>query len=100
MCSFGYTFFNFGGFTMEKLTVGLFSKALIDSINENIRKVVKDYAEYLEPAKEAMIDSEATLALSKIKEIISDESLEESTKAEKIRDVFDKYDLDFDGFEY
>ena len=47
-----------------------------------------------------MIDSEATLALSKIKEIISDESLDESTKAEKIRDVFDKYDLNFESFEY
>ena len=85
---------------MEKLTASLFSKVLMDSINENIRKIVKDYAEYLEPAKGAMIDSEATLTLYKIKEIIDDDSLDKSTKAEKIRNVFDKYDLDFDSFEY
>ena len=100
MCSFGYTFFNFGGFIMDKLKVGLFSKVLRDSIDEDIRKVVLNYAKYLEPTKEAMTDSEATLALYKIKEIISDESLCEKDKAEKIRDVFEQYDLDFDSFEY
>ena len=85
---------------MDKLKASLFSKVLKDSIDEDIRKVVKEYAEYLEPAKEAMTDSEATLALYKIKEIVSDENLNEKDKAEKIRDIFDTYSLDFDGFEY
>ena len=85
---------------MDNLTVGLFSKALMDSINENIRKVVKDYAEYLEPAKDSMINSEAILALYKIKEIISDESLGENEKTETVREILNTYDLDLDSFEY
>lgn len=100
MCSFGYTFFNFGGFTMNELKVSIFSKVLRESINENIHKVVKEYAEYLEPAKEVMINTEATSALYKIKKIIFDEALSDTEKVGKIRDVFDTYNLDFESFEY
>lgn len=98
MCSFGYTFFNSGGFTMEKLTAGLFSKVLKDSINEDLCKIVTDYAKYLEPVKGALINSEATAALFDVKEILSQKSLGENTKLQRIQDVFDKYDLDFDSY--
>ncbi len=98
MCSFGYTFFNSGGFTMEKLTAGLFSKVLKDSINDDLSKIVSNYAVYLEPAKGALINSEATVALFDIKKILSKKNISENTKLQKIRDVFDRYDLDFDSY--
>ena len=100
MCSFGYTFFNFGGFAMKQLTIGLFSKNLMDSINEHIHKVVKEYVEYLEPAHEAMINSESLSALFEVQKIINNENLSETDKIKKIRDVFGVYDLDFDRFEF
>lgn len=84
---------------MKQLTVKVFSKVLMDSINENIRKAVRDYAEFLEPAKDVMINSEALSALFQIQKIINNETLCEKYKIEKIRDVFDVYDLDFDRFE-
>ena len=98
MCSFGYTFFNFGGFVMEKLTAGLFSKALKDSINEDLYRIVADYIKYLEPATGALINPEATVALFDIQKIISKKTLRENTKLKKIQDIFDKYDLDFESY--
>lgn len=98
MCSFGYTFFYSGGFTMEKLTAGLFSKVLKDSINEDLCKIVADYAKYLEPATDTLINSEATVALWDIQKILSKKTLNESTKLQKIQDVFNKYDLDFESY--
>ena len=83
---------------MEKLTAGLFSKVLKDSINEDLCKIVTNYAEYLEPAKGALINSEATVALFDIKKILSKKNISESTKLQRIQDIFDKYDLDFDSY--
>ncbi len=98
MCSFGYTFFNSGGFTMEKLTAGLFSKVLKDSIDEDLYKIVVDYVKHLEPATDALIHSEATVALLDIQKIISKKTLSENTKLKRIQDVFNKYDLDFESY--
>ena len=83
---------------MEKLTAGLFSKVLKDSINEDLYKIVADYAKYLEPAKDALINSESTVALFDIQKILAKKNISESTKLQKIQDIFDKYDLDFDTY--
>lgn len=83
---------------MEKLTVGLFSKVLKDSINEDMCKIVSNYAKYLEPASNTLINSEATVALFDIQQILSKKTLTESTKLQRIQDVFDKYDLDFESY--
>lgn len=83
---------------MEKLTAGLFSKVLKDSINEDLSKIIADYTKYLEPATGALINSEATVALFDIKKILFNKNLCESTKLQRIQDIFDKYDLDFDSY--
>ena len=83
---------------MKKLTAGLFSKVLKDSINEDLSNVVSNYAEYLTPAKDVLINSEATAALFDIQKILSMKNISENTKLQKIQDVFDRYDLDFDSY--
>ena len=83
---------------MEKLTVGLFSKVLKDSINEDVCKIVSNYAKYLQPTSKTLINSEATVALFDIQQILSKKTLTESTKLQRIQDVFDKYDLDFESY--
>ncbi len=83
---------------MEKLTAGLFSKVLKDSINEDLSKILVDYTEYLKPAKDTLINSEATVALFDIQMILSEKNISENTKLQKIIEVFDKYDLDFDSY--
>ncbi|MBQ7985756.1 MAG: hypothetical protein IJ304_00615 [Clostridia bacterium] len=83
---------------MEKLTAGLFSKVLKDSINEDLYKIVADYVKYLEPGAGALINSEATVALFDIQKILSKKTLNENTKLQRIQDVFDKYDLDFESY--
>ncbi len=83
---------------MEKVTAQLFSKALKDTINEDLYKIVADYVKYLEPATGALINSEATVALFDIQQILSKKTLKENTKLQKIQDVFDKYDLDFESY--
>ena len=83
---------------MEKLTAELFSKVLKDSINEDLSKIISDYAKYLEPAKNTLIDSEATVALFDIKKILSKKNISESTKLQKIQDIFDRYELDFESY--
>lgn len=85
-------------FTMEKLTAGLFSKVLKDSINEDLSKILINYTEYLTPAKDALINSESTVALFDIKKILSKKNISENTKLQRIQDVFDRYDLDFDSY--
>ena len=57
-----------------------------------------DYVKYLEPATGTLINSEATVALFDIQKILPKKSLSESTKLQKIQDVFDKYDLDFESY--
>lgn len=83
---------------MEKLTAGLFSKVLKDSVNEDLSKIVTNYVRYLEPATDALINSEATVALLDIQKILSKKTLSETTKLQRIHDVFHKYDLDFDSY--
>ena len=83
---------------MEKLTAGLFSKVLKDSINEDLSKILVNYTEYLKPAKDTLINSEATVALFDIQMILSKKNINENTKLQKIIEVFDKYDLDFDSY--
>lgn len=83
---------------MKKLTAGLFSKVLKDSINEDLSKIVTDYAKYLEPGTGALISSEATTALFDIQKILSKKNISENTKIQKIQDVFDRYDLDFESY--
>ncbi len=83
---------------MEKLTAGLFSKVLRDSINEDLSKIVTNYAKYLEPATDALINSEAAVALFDIQKILSKKTLSETTKLQRIQDIFHKYNLDFDSY--
>lgn len=83
---------------MEKLTAGFFSKVLKDSINEDLSKILVNYTEYLKPAKDTLINSEATVALFDIKKILSKKNISENTKLQRIQDVFDRYDLDFDSY--
>ncbi len=83
---------------MKKLTVGLFSKVLKDSINEDLCKIVADYAKYLEPATNMLINSEATVALWDIQKILLKKTFSENTKLQKIQEVFDKYNFDFDSY--